>query len=47
MSARVGSSPVGVRRRLIGALSHPVLALALSASGAGAEVPNHPFIKAR
>jgi Divergent InlB B-repeat domain len=45
MSALVGSSPVGVRRLLIGALSTLVLALALSAS-AQAEVPNHPFIGA-
>jgi hypothetical protein len=45
MSARVGSSPVRVRRLLIGALSTLVLALALSAS-AKAEIPNHPFIGA-
>ena len=45
MSARVGSSPAGVRRLLIGALCTLVLALALSAS-AKAEIPNHPFIGA-
>jgi hypothetical protein len=45
MSSRVGSSPAGVRRLLIGALSTLVLALALSAS-AKAEIPNHPFIGA-
>ena len=45
MSARVRSTPVGLRRLLIGALCTLVLALALSAS-AKAEIPNHPFIGA-
>src|SRR3954452_11247442 len=45
MSTRVGSSPVGVRRLLIAALSTLVLALALGTS-AKAEIPNHPFIGA-